>query len=195
MEEVKEDKKTIAIIDDDNNFLFLVQSLLAKEGYRVLAYSDAISFQKAFLASVIDLDLIITDVDMPFKSGIELIYDLTLLKPKTISSIPVVFLTGRSDAITINSAFENNVLFIYYLLKPLNFTLLLMTVQKLLLLKEQHNTIEEANTDLKRALKQLKEDYKCSENSFISQQKQLCNEQAQLKMYLKDLLNLSQKQG
>lgn len=184
--------KTIAVIDDDKDFLFLVQTLLKKEGYKVLAYSDAVSFSKAFEEGSIDIDMIVTDVQMPFKSGIELIYDLCM-KCSTIKQIPVIFLTGKVDDITINNAFENNVVFIHYLIKPLNFTLLLMTIHKMFLLKDQYIAIKDANDGLLSVIRQVREQQMDVEKNMEVQKKVYESEQDRLYKYLKELRLLIQK--
>ncbi len=60
----------VAIIDDDEDVRMSLETLLASHGYRTMLFSDADSF----LASEVrgDANCIITDVQMPGKSGIEL---------------------------------------------------------------------------------------------------------------------------
>ena len=60
----------IAIIDDDEDVRMSLDTLLISHGYRTALFSDA----DAFLTSDITVDVrcIVTDVQMPGKSGIEL---------------------------------------------------------------------------------------------------------------------------
>jgi len=173
--------KTIALIDDDEDLLYMVQNFLRKEGFRALAYPSGVEFTKALEIQSIDPDLIVIDVEMPFKSGIDVIYDCTTrLQLKTT---PVIFLTGKSDALTISNAFENNATFLHYLLKPVNLPLLLMNIQKMLILKEQHLAIAEANAGLSKLTKQLQ-----AENKDVKRESDASYTAVlQLRSYIQDL--------
>lgn len=86
-------KIRILIIDDDEGFRFLLRLHLVHAGYEVQVAGDGVEGGRALLER--PPDLIVSDLNMPFLNGIEL---LTLLKqdPST-ASIPVILLTGSSD--------------------------------------------------------------------------------------------------
>lgn len=166
---------TLTIVEDDVDLLTLIQDYFSTEGYRVLAYSDGIVFADAMKNKSISPDLIIMDVDLPFKSGIRTIYELSLRM--NIKDIPILFLTGKQDDITINLAFENNIENIQYMLKPVNFVLLHMTVKKMLLLTQYYNSIVDANKSLFQITQQLKrqnkKDKEIIQNIMLSEPEKL----------------------
>lgn len=90
----------ILIIDDDESFRFLLRMHLTQEGYQVQVAGDGAEGARALLAQ--PPDLIISDLNMPFLNGFEL---LSLLKqdPAT-ASIPVILLTGSSESETLEKA-------------------------------------------------------------------------------------------
>jgi DNA-binding response OmpR family regulator len=83
----------ILIIDDDEGFRFLLRMHLTHAGYEVQVAGDGVEGAKALLAQ--PPDLVISDLNMPFLNGIEL---LTLLKQdQTTAAVPVILLTGSGD--------------------------------------------------------------------------------------------------
>jgi response regulator RpfG family c-di-GMP phosphodiesterase len=117
-----------------------------------------------------------------------MIRELSLVK--NLKDTPVIFLTGQSDSISINQAFEANVPQVNYILKPLNFPLVLMTVQKMFLIKEQTLSIKEANESLLLVVKQLKERQKESERFMEMKQALYTSEQERLKDYIKSVMTM-----
>ncbi|TVQ65906.1 MAG: DNA-binding response regulator [Oceanospirillales bacterium] len=83
----------ILIIDDDSSLSALLQQYLHNEAFRVDLAESAEAAER-WLASNPPPDLIILDIMMPGKSGLEL---LQSLRPKM--AIPVIMLTGRGDDI------------------------------------------------------------------------------------------------
>jgi CheY-like chemotaxis protein len=84
------DKKTILIVDDEPDVLFLLEKGLLNKGYSVLAASnglDAIRFARKQKP-----DLIILDVLMPDMDGPEV--DMKLKDDAKTKDIPVIFLTS-----------------------------------------------------------------------------------------------------
>lgn len=83
----------ILIIEDDESFRYLLRMHLLQAGYEVRVAVDGVGGGRALLAQV--PDLIISDINMPFLNGIEL---LSLLKQDpTTASIPVILLSGSAD--------------------------------------------------------------------------------------------------
>jgi DNA-binding response OmpR family regulator len=60
----------ILIVDDNKDLAFLLQMILENEGYEVKLAEDGSDGYSAFL--LFQPDLVITDIQMPIKSGIEL---------------------------------------------------------------------------------------------------------------------------
>jgi DNA-binding response OmpR family regulator len=71
--------KKILVIDDDDLFGSMLKRMLDKAGYQVELAVDGIQGIKMF--SVFEPDLVITDIIMPEKEGIEVIMELRKLSP------------------------------------------------------------------------------------------------------------------
>lgn len=86
-------RKKIMVIDDDQDFRLSVCEMLVDEGYSVTTAKDG----EVALNSLVhqkDLpDLIIVDLLMPVKTGLE--FRREQLQLDVISNIPVMFLTGQ----------------------------------------------------------------------------------------------------
>jgi len=83
-------KIRILIIEDDENFRYLLRLHLMQAGYEVQVAEDGVAGGRALLAQT--PDLIVSDLDMPFLDGFEL---LSLLKQdQATASIPVILLSG-----------------------------------------------------------------------------------------------------
>ena len=80
--------ETILIVDDEKNYLVVLEALLDAEGYETVTANDA----KGALATVreADLDLVITDMKMPGMSGMELLDQCKEMKPE----LPVIMMTA-----------------------------------------------------------------------------------------------------
>ena len=96
-------KKTrILIIDDDVGFRDLLRLHLSAAGYQVQVAEDGVTGGRALLAQT--PDLIVSDLNMPFLDGFELL-SLLRSEPET-AAIPVILLSGRSDGDTMAKAVE-----------------------------------------------------------------------------------------
>ena len=84
----KENKKTILIIEDDQDVLFSFVKYLQMLGYDILVAEDGMEGLKKIEAG--GYDLVITDIVMPFISGVGVVTTLKKQKPE----IPVIAITG-----------------------------------------------------------------------------------------------------
>jgi DNA-binding response OmpR family regulator len=102
-------KKKLLIVEDERNLCLLYREELTKAGYRVTAVTDA----EAALEKMkkMKFDLIVTDIRMPGKNGIELITQVMALR----KDIPIIintayqsykhdFMTWAADAYVVKSA-------------------------------------------------------------------------------------------
>lgn len=83
--------KRILIIEDDLLISSLVQFRLKKDGYETFLVNDGNEGIKAIDALI--PDLIITDVMMPFRSGIEIIHHARQSQP----DIPIIVLSSLGE--------------------------------------------------------------------------------------------------
>ena len=78
----------ILIIDDDNQFRTMLRKMLERNGYEVIEASDGKEGIKLYRKN--PTDLIITDLIMPEKDGIETIQELK----KDFSDIKIIAISG-----------------------------------------------------------------------------------------------------
>ncbi len=82
------DRKRILVIDDEPTALDLLRRILEMNGYEVLS---AVNGQKGVeLFQQCPCDMVITDMVMPVKDGLQTILDLRTLAPK----LPVIAISG-----------------------------------------------------------------------------------------------------
>ena len=90
------DKKLILVVDDEPDFVSIVQNNLEKEGFDVnVAYDGVEGLEKVRQNPP---DLIVLDVMMPEKDGYEMCADLK--KDKALAGIPILMLTAVADHVS-----------------------------------------------------------------------------------------------
>jgi response regulator of citrate/malate metabolism len=109
--------KKVLIVDDNEVLAGLLREMLERQGgFHVMTADNGESGYKTSLC--FDPDIILTDIEMPVKNGLDMIRDIRVLRPgiKTIymSSYPDKYKTPLSDEIT-----KHNV---NVLIKPLHFS-------------------------------------------------------------------------
>ncbi|RLB42315.1 MAG: sigma-54-dependent Fis family transcriptional regulator [Deltaproteobacteria bacterium] len=132
--------ETILIVDDEKNYLLVLEALLGPEGYEIITTDSAEQALRIIRDS--DLDLVITDMKMPGMSGMELLEATKKINPE----LPVIMMTAYG---TIEMAVEAMKKRAYdYITKPFQNEELKLTVKKAL---ENYRLIKE-NRLLRRAL-------------------------------------------
>jgi DNA-binding response OmpR family regulator len=102
-------KKRLLIVEDERNLCLLYKEALTEAGYKVAAVLDADSALKQIKTQ--KFDLIITDIRMPGKNGIDLITEIMAQR----KDIPIIintayqsykhdFMTWAADAYVVKSA-------------------------------------------------------------------------------------------
>lgn len=94
----------IMIIDDDDLVLKIVAKLLQKEGYTVLSGSNGRDAMHLIQQTKEEINLIITDIMMPYSSGFEVIS--TLKKDPQYQHIPVIIITSTGNESAITEAYK-----------------------------------------------------------------------------------------
>jgi CheY-like chemotaxis protein len=84
-------RKTILVVDDDPGFRDLMVSILCGAGYQVDAVADGA--EAILLARQSQIDLLITDIVMPNREGIETIRYFS----KALPNVPIVAVSGNSS--------------------------------------------------------------------------------------------------
>ena len=124
--------ETILIVDDEKNYLVVLEALLGPEGYEIVTVDNARDALGLIRES--DLDLVITDMKMPGMNGMELLYEFKKIKPE----LPVIMMTAYG---TIEMAVEAMKKQAYdYITKPFKNEELKLTIKKAL---ENYRLIKE----------------------------------------------------
>ncbi|NTV32475.1 MAG: sigma-54-dependent Fis family transcriptional regulator [Deltaproteobacteria bacterium] len=131
---------TLLIVDDEKNYLVVLEALLSPEGYEIMTSDKA---QEALrLLQEADVDLVLTDMKMPGMSGMELLEEAKKIKPE----VPVIMMTAYG---TIEMAVEAMKKHAYdYITKPFQNEELKLTLRKAL---ENYRLVKE-NRRLSEAL-------------------------------------------
>jgi PAS domain S-box-containing protein len=81
----------LLLVDDEKSILLVAQALLEHHGYQVLAAADATEALAIFAMRQNEIDLVLTDIAMPFMDGVALIRTLRKMKP----DVKVIASSGR----------------------------------------------------------------------------------------------------
>ncbi len=81
---------TILVLEDNSVLLLILSRVLRKAGYRIFATLNAEEALQHFVACQEDIDLVLTDFDMPAMNGLAVIAKLRKLKP----DIKVILMSG-----------------------------------------------------------------------------------------------------
>jgi len=79
---------TILVIDDSPSALALAELILAEDGHQVIPFLSAIEAME--LAARVPVDVIVTDLYMPEKDGLEVLQEVRKVCPK----VPVIAVSG-----------------------------------------------------------------------------------------------------
>jgi len=115
--------ETIMIVDDETNYLVVLEALLGPEGYEIVTSARAYDALETVRDS--DLDLVIADMKMPGMNGMELLEECKKIKPE----LPVIIMTAYG---TIETAVEAMKKHAYdYITKPFQNEQLKLTIKRL----------------------------------------------------------------
>jgi two-component system NtrC family response regulator len=115
---------TILVVDDELNYLTVMEALLDEAGYEVITAGSALEAVK--IAGDSDLDLVLTDMKMPKMSGIELLDEVRRLYP----DLPVIIMTAYGTVEKAVTAMKKGAF--DYILKPFKNEEILVTIAKAL---------------------------------------------------------------
>ena len=119
------EKETILIIDDERDFLDLLESALKGQGYDVIKASDGIEgIEKARLLRP---DMVICDIRMPNKDGYDVLKEI---RRDIDKNLPVVILSAIEDFRNVREAYDCEADF--YVSKPVEFATFLRNIRSLL---------------------------------------------------------------
>jgi two-component system NtrC family response regulator len=134
--------ETILIVDDEKNYLVVLEALLGPEGYEIITTDNARDALRLVRES--DLDLVITDIKMPGMNGMVLLEECKKIKPE----LPVIMMTAYGTIEMAVEAMKNQAY--DYITKPFQNEQLKLTVKKALdnyRLIKQNKLLSEALSD------------------------------------------------
>lgn len=114
----------ILVAEDEPMLLKTIELKLKKEGYEVIATSDG--RQAAEQIEAANPDMVITDIMMPYVSGLELI---NLIRQKLDRKTPVIILSAMEQEKVVMEAFELGA--DDYITKPFSLNELVIRVKRL----------------------------------------------------------------
>lgn len=92
----------ILFVDDEKDLTLATGKLLRKLGYDVITAANGLAALDTFTAQANDFDLVITDLDMPGITGIELAKQIVAVRPE----VPIILCTGFASEFTQESLDE-----------------------------------------------------------------------------------------
>jgi PAS domain S-box-containing protein len=81
----------VMYVDDDEVMILMVARLLERTGYRVTAFGQAADAIRAFKAAPWDVDVVVTDLNMPGLSGLDVLREISAARP----GLPVIIGSGN----------------------------------------------------------------------------------------------------
>ena len=113
----------ILVVEDNQLILKVIETKLKKEGYEVINCENG----KEAIERITDSlpDLVITDIMLPYNSGLEIV---NFVKEKLQKNIPVIVLSGLGQEKTIEEAFKLGA--DDYMTNPFNLSELLMRIKR-----------------------------------------------------------------
>ena len=132
---------TILVVDDEPNYLIILAEILRDEGFEVFAAENG---EKALeIIRSTDLDLVLTDMQMPVMGGMELLRQI-----KTINrNLPVIMLTAYGEVDKAVAAMREGAF--NYLTKPFKNDELIANITKAV----EHYSLLRENTRLRSEVK------------------------------------------
>ncbi|MGD9217630.1 MAG: response regulator, partial [Desulfobacteraceae bacterium] len=126
----------ILIVDDDPFQVQLLETILAKENYKTIGYTDNLKVLEDVAG--LNPDLILLDLIMPGIDGFELCRRLKA--DERTRSIPVIFVTARKDQATESAGFQLGA--VDYITKPFNAIVIKARVRNHIELKRHRDALE-----------------------------------------------------
>lgn len=129
------EKIKVWVVDDDRSIRWVIETALKREGHQVTCFENA--------EGIIDLmhkdkpDVLITDIRMPGKDGIELLAELHVRSP----DLPVIVMTAHSDMDSAVSAYDGGAF--EYLPKPFDVDEVVNQVERAYAHHQKNVSVEE----------------------------------------------------
>ncbi len=131
---------SILIVDDEPNYLVILSELLRDEGFEI--FTAANGAEGLALVREVDLDMVITDMQMPGIDGLQLLQAVKKINP----DLPVVMITAFAEVEKAVAAMQAGAF--NYLAKPFSNDELIVTINNAV----QHYSLIRENIRLRKAI-------------------------------------------
>lgn len=136
-------KPHIVVVDDDLDMQDLISAYFKPKGFHVICFSDAEAAIQESLISGSEWDVLLTDLNLPKLSGVE----LTVQIKKSLPSLPIILITISKSAEKAVEAIQNGAY--DFIVKPIHFAQLQISVERALHLKSLTGDISELRERVK----------------------------------------------
>jgi two-component system response regulator HydG len=127
----------IVVVDDDAEIQDLIRRFFVSKSYQVSIFADAETAFDAYLRNGDSWDILLTDLNLPQMSGADFTEKISRLKPE----LPIILITvSKSSDIAAEVISKGATDFI---VKPIHFPQLLMSVERALKLKAYHTKVSQ----------------------------------------------------
>lgn len=124
-------KENILVIEDEVDTQELIKAFFRPRGFELMFYEDAKTALDDIRTDKVSPDVIVTDLMLPNISGLEFIKELK--KTRDLARLPILLITANGDVRTAVEAMQAGAF--DFVLKPLHFPQLLLTLQRALYLR------------------------------------------------------------
>ncbi|MBM9602657.1 sigma-54-dependent transcriptional regulator [Desulfopila inferna] len=132
---------SILVVDDEPNYLIVLSELLRDEGFEV--YTAPGGNEGLEVVREVDLDLVITDMQMPEMDGLQLLQEIR----KANGELPVIIITAYAEVEKAVAAMQAGAF--SYLAKPFSNDELVVNINK----AAQHYSLLRENTRLRKEIR------------------------------------------
>lgn len=136
--------RQLLMVEDDRLILSTLSNGLRRAGYQVFT-AESVEEAENWLSEQHALDLVILDVSMPHRSGLELSAQLNELY-----QIPFILLTAHSEQEVVEQAAKSGAM--GYLVKPIDITQLIPAIETAISRSQEIKKIKETGRQLQIAL-------------------------------------------
>jgi len=118
--------KTVLVADDSSIVQNLSRKILQQQDYQIVSAKDGKEVMEKFKTE--DIDLILMDINIPIKDGMDCTKEIRSMEDKKKASVPIIAISGNLKNYTLED-FKNAGIN-EFLQKPLNFDELVSLVYK-----------------------------------------------------------------
>ncbi|BFU77510.1 hypothetical protein ALC152_07250 [Arcobacter sp. 15-2] len=137
---------TVLYVEDDDTVRSSLSNLLEKVFLNIIICKDGEEGLNQFKSLTQEqrtkIDVVVSDINMPIKNGIELAQEIRALD----ADIPIIFTTAHAKAKDLMEAIHLKIS--YYALKPINTTELLDNISKFCMIEHNKNVILEKSAQI-----------------------------------------------